>query len=59
MAGAAGGATAALRSEFWPDEALVDFLAESEGWPDDYVLDDYALRAVIAKGEREDGDGTA
>jgi hypothetical protein len=52
-------AHAGVPMEHWPDDALLGFLAESEGWPDDYVPTDEELRAIASAAPESGEDGGA
>jgi hypothetical protein len=52
-------AYAGVPTEHWPDDALLGFLAESEGWPDDYVPTDEELRAIASAAAERGEDGGA
>lgn len=36
---------------YWPDQAVLAYLRETEGWPPNYEPTEAALRAIIAQGE--------
>ena len=36
---------------YWPDRALLAFLAEAEGWPPGYLPSEAELRAVVELGK--------
>ena len=41
----------------WTDEALLGFIAESEGWPPDYQPTDEELRALAMLDFGDEGEG--